>query len=92
MTNHEPDKNMGKQIAFYIMFGIACSSVGYGVSQETMRIDVQRNTDAIRYIENKIADQDMRISQLVSMQQATLEQSSQVISLIKLQNQILNNK
>ena len=104
----ERESNMGKQWFIYVLLTIAASSLGYGVSQETMHIELAHNTDKIIQVQAQLDDEiqnrkdsdaglrqvmsDLAASQRSSMdmQRATIEQSSQLISLIKLQNQILN--
>ena len=97
MAFHESENNgMTKQWFFYVLLTIASASLGYGVSQETMRVDVQSNTDRIQYIANLLQtetnERQTEYSGLQNQMRVLIDQNSQLISLIRAQNQILNGK
>ena len=98
---HLESNNMGRPLFSYALITVAASSLGYGVSQETMHTDLTRNTDHIQQVSVQLqaevqqrreadAQISQQLSELISMQRTTIDQANQLISLIKVQNQILN--
>jgi hypothetical protein len=97
----QQENNMGRQWFIYVLLTVASASIGYGISQETMHIDVVQNRDHITQLdsqlqnevsERRVADQAQQdaANANTALMRSMIDQSSQLIQLIKVQNQILS--
>ena len=73
-----------RSIAFKFMLSLTSLSVGFGLSQMTLASEVHVSTAVVTRLEK-------RVDQITDMQSEQIKQATELIGLLKVQNQILKN-
>ncbi len=85
-----------RQILVALLIAALSSSIGFGVSQMTVIKDVTRNSADIAYLQKGDAEEhqrtDNRINEIVGQMKEQLKLNSEIIDLVKVQNQLLSRE